>query len=328
MTFRAGGAEAPREITVPPVVPESAGFTLLADFSEFQPDVADAAYLNWSKAAIFRALYGTRTDNAWYGGGRRAALHAGGALFTGIYQYLVASESPAAQARAFSDLAGDMQPGEVYIVDYEEGAKSQLTGWYNEMLALGHPNSYLWTYTGENFGAANGALPVEWIAAYGSAEPASPHTLWQFTSSYPVPGVGRCDCSVYRGTVQQLAALAYQPPPAPRAWSFGPVRNLQVTVGRTSVAVTFDSPSGFGGTPPSPAPGVARYEWAAAEGAHLSGPDIPTYPRYLAKNPDSASERWQEGGFASGRTYTMGWRAMLADGSHSGPWVTATVTMP
>jgi len=71
-------------------------------------------------------------------------------------------------------------------------------------------NAHLWTYTGLDFGATNGALPVQWVADYASAEPSSPHKLWQFTDSFNVPGVGTADCSLFHGTMDELAALAYQ----------------------------------------------------------------------------------------------------------------------
>ena len=194
--------------------------TLLADVSEFQPQVADAAYLAWSKAIVIRAAYGdAHDDRAWYGGQRRELLHQNGALFLGIYQYLVSGQDGTAQADALHNLVGGLEKGEVIIPDYEEGQHAMLTAWYNRMLALGYADRFLWTYTGLNFGQANGALPVQWIAAYQPAEPSTPHTLWQFTDAYTVPGVGVADCSVYHGTVEQLAALAYGgtvTTPAPR----------------------------------------------------------------------------------------------------------------
>jgi len=191
---------------------------LLADISEFQPNINDPVYLQWSKAIVIRALYGTaHADQSWFGGDRRKQLHDGGAQFLGIYQYLIAGQDGGAQAQAFHDLVGPIQPGEVFIADFEEGAKPMLTAWYNKMLSL-YGNAiqpYLWTYTGLNFGNAAGVLPVQWIAAYQASEPASPHVLWQFTDAYQVPGVGTCDCSVYHGTITQLAALAWQAPAPP-----------------------------------------------------------------------------------------------------------------
>lgn len=199
--FRAGNPV----LASPPV-------TYLADISEFQPDIADTAYLSWSRAIAVRALYGAaHDDGAWYGGARRAALHAGGARFLGIYQFLLAAQSGAAQAQAFHSLVGPAEPGEVFVADFEQGTHQLLTAWYNEMLALYGQGiaPYLWTYTGLDFGCAENALPVQWIADYAAFEPLSPHKLWQFTDSYQVPGVGACDCSLFHGTIGELAALAY-----------------------------------------------------------------------------------------------------------------------
>ena len=116
----------------------------------------------------------------------------------------------ASQAGAFHALVGAIQPGEVFVADFEEGAKPMLSAWYTEMLALygAAIAPYLWTYTGLSFGQANGALPVQWIADY-STEPSTPHLLWQFTDSYAVPGVGTADCSRFAGTIAQLAGHAY-----------------------------------------------------------------------------------------------------------------------
>lgn len=190
---------------------------LLADLSEFQPDIADAAYLAWSRAVVIRAMYGSgHVDAAWYGGARRSALHDGGALFTGIYQYVAASQDAAAQAAALVRLLGSLRAGEVVIADIEEGAGSQEARWeaWAHVIrdGLGDPP---WNYAGEFYAAAHGIAPVDWVAAYQSAEPSVPHRLWQFTDSYPVPGVGKADCSVFHGTVAQLAALAHGGAPAP-----------------------------------------------------------------------------------------------------------------
>lgn len=217
--FRAGRHSGIAPEAATPAVTFSGTYTLLADVSEFQPAVADAAYLAWSKAIVIRAAYGdAHDDNAWYGGRRRALLHQGGALFIGIYQYLAPGQDGGAQADALHSLVGGLQAGEVLIADFEAGDKAMLTAWHNRMIALGYADRYLWTYTGLNFGQASGVLPVQWLADYASTEPASAHTLWQFTDSYAVPGVGTCDCSVYHGPVSQLAALAYgdaAAPPAP-----------------------------------------------------------------------------------------------------------------
>jgi hypothetical protein len=216
--LRAGGRERSEAVTF------SGTYTLLADISEYEPNIVDAVYLAWSHAVVIRAAYGDQHDDqAWYGGARRAQLHKLGAKFVGIYQYLVAGQDGAAQADAMHRLVGALQPGEVLIADFEEataaedqvGTHQMLTAWYNRMVALGYPAKYLWTYTGLYFGQAHGVLPVQWLADYNGVEPSSPHILWQFTGNFNMPGIGYGDCSIFRGTVDELAALAYQAPAPP-----------------------------------------------------------------------------------------------------------------
>jgi hypothetical protein len=191
-------------------------FVLLADASEFQPNIVDPLYLQWSKAIIIRAMYGdAHDDNAWFGGARRADLHKGGVRFLGIYQYVVQTQDPVAQARALASLIGKLQPGEKIIADIEEGSGSQQSrwvAWADEInRLLGHPP---WDYSGLNFAATHGLAPVDWVAAYGTSEPSEPHKLWQFTDAFSIPGIGTTDCSVFHGTIDELAALAYQEPVA------------------------------------------------------------------------------------------------------------------
>jgi len=186
-------------------------FVLLADVSEFQPDIADAAYLAWSQAIVIRAAYGAQHDDkAWYGGARRDALHAGGVKFLGIYQYVTAFEDPAAQARELVRLAGAMRPGEKIIADLEEGSgdqRSRLQAWAT--VIFDELGTYPWAYSGLNFAAAHGLGAVDWVAAYGQPEPPAPHLLWQFTDAFTVPGAGTADCSVFHGTIDALAGAAY-----------------------------------------------------------------------------------------------------------------------
>jgi GH25 family lysozyme M1 (1,4-beta-N-acetylmuramidase) len=225
--FRAGGQDAqkfsvspssglaiPRTGDVHVAAAAQSARTYLADVSEFQPDIVDAAYLQWSKAIIIRAAYGsTHDDRAWYGGDRRAQLHKGGVKFLGIYQYLVAGQDPVVQAKELIRMVGPLQAGEKLICDLEEGSGNQharLTAWYNTIMSA-YPGVTPWTYSGLFFAASSGIAPVDWVAAYQSAEPSVPHKLWQFTDKLSVPGIGSVDCSVFNGTIDQLAAYGYQP---------------------------------------------------------------------------------------------------------------------
>jgi Putative peptidoglycan binding domain len=191
--------------------------TLLADISEFQPDISDAAYLAWSKAIVIRAAYGAHHDDrAWYGGQRRDLLLSGGALFLGIYQYITASEDVTAQAMEFCRLLGKLNQGEYPLADWEEGDGNQAgrRATWNHVVAgeLGFtPGS---GYSGLFFARDHGLAPVEWVAAYQGTEPSPPHLLWQFTSAFQVPGAGLADCSVYHGPVTDLASHAFGGTPA------------------------------------------------------------------------------------------------------------------
>jgi Putative peptidoglycan binding domain/Glycosyl hydrolases family 25 len=210
--FRAGRAS-----SAPAVVRFPAPATYLSDISEFQPDINDARYLEWSKAIVIRAMYGDQHDDAaWYGGARRADLHAGGARFLGIYQYVVAGQSVTDQASALADLVGPLRAGEVIIGDFEEGGGDLRESWlmWSDVIE-GELGFAPWDYSGLDFAADHGLQPVNWLADYTSTEPAVPHRLWQFTDRFSVPGVGTADCSVFHGTIDQLAALAYQGKPAP-----------------------------------------------------------------------------------------------------------------
>jgi GH25 family lysozyme M1 (1,4-beta-N-acetylmuramidase) len=235
--FRAGRtgetpplAAAAAHLAAPSVA--SGQVVLMADISEFQPDLHDATYLRWSKAIVVRALYGTRVDKAWFGGARRDALHAGGARFLGFYAYIT-SQDITAQAKALISLLGHLRPGEKLIADIEEGPGNQQARWVTWAKAvnagLGDPP---WDYSGLNYAAAHGLQPVTWVAAYGQREPDPPHQLWQFTDAFKVPGVGVCDCSVFHGSIDDLAALAYQGAKAPaKGW-----HGEYVTAGQFSLA--------------------------------------------------------------------------------------------
>lgn len=321
--FRAGGS--PRGI---PALTAAAPVTYLADISEFEPSVADAVYLAWSPAIVIRAAYGDEHDDqAWYGGQRRALLHKLGAKFVGIYQYLVSGQDGAAQARAFHALVGAIRPGEVLIADFEEGDHAMLTAWYNQMLSMYGQGiaPYLWTYTGLDFGQAAGALPVQWIADYSSAEPSTPHTLWQFTSAYQVPGVGSCDASLFHGSIDQLAALAFpqtapKPAPQPASWQYGPPLNLTARPGASSVLVErCDAPAG------APAP-VDHYEISVFTGSYPSAATlVPSYPRYMKAAPE------QFGGLEaipSGEHMTLRAVAYGPAGTHAGQYADVQFQMP
>ena len=239
--FRAGGTARPEAAYDAAILSGSGSRCLLADISEFQPDLNDAAYLNWSKALVIRAAYGdAHDDQAWYGGARRAAFWAGGGLWLGIYQYLVAGQDAAAQARELIRLVGQLRDGETLICNLEEGGGNQegrWLAWRDTILAAypqykTRPRTSPELYSGLYFGQAAGVSPT-WLADYTSTEPGQPHWMWQFSSSWNVPGVGSCDCSLFHGTAADLRATATAggkpsppPPPPPSDWTQQMIANL------------------------------------------------------------------------------------------------------
>lgn len=197
---------------------------LLPDLSEFQAgaDMAGIRRQNGG-AAIIRAAYGSAHPDKAFPRLRRAA---DGYAFLGLYQYIVATQPIAAQARAFVKIVGRLAAYEIPVIDLEEGAGDQsdrANAWFlavDQALGLSaRPLEHRsWLYSGLSFAQTAGLAPVfagkrrTWVAAYGPAEPTLGHTLWQSTNGVvganitAWPGAGRCDTSIFHGTLGQLAA--------------------------------------------------------------------------------------------------------------------------
>jgi hypothetical protein len=204
---------------------------LLPDLSEFQPS-ADMAGIKRANggAAIIRLAYGDQHPDH-VGTRLRANARMAGFPFLGLYQYLVAGQDVAAQARAFCALAGKLAPHEIPVLDLEEGSGDQFARAAQWMAIVGGELGRApWLYSGESFAKDHGLAPIfdgslvhTWVAAYRTTEPALGHTLWQSTNGVTGanitawPGAGRCDTSIYHGTLEQLAALVDPPKrkPAP-----------------------------------------------------------------------------------------------------------------
>ena len=200
---------------------------LLPDLSEFQAN-ADLKGIKAANggAVILRVAYGTsHPDKAF--ARHRASAQALGYQFCGLYQYLVAGQDAAAQARAFVKIVGHLYPHEVAILDLEEGPGNQAgrAGQWASVVdkafgvASAPLNQRSWLYSGEFFAEEAGLAPIfasarhTWVAAYGSKEPTLGHTLWQCTDGQVGPnrtnwpGCGHCDTNIFHGTLGQLSAL-------------------------------------------------------------------------------------------------------------------------
>jgi Glycosyl hydrolases family 25 len=206
---------------------------LLPDLSEFQPDADMAAIkrLNGG-AAIVRACYGASHPDKVFAK-HRAAAAAAGFSFLGLYQFARADQDIRDQAMAFCAIVGKLGPHEVPILDLELGTGPQLTRateWFYVVdQAFGLLSLPLdkrsWLYSGvsyeasHNLGGIFASARHTWVAAYGPTEPTVGHTLWQCTNGTAGvhitdwPGAGKCDTSLYHGTLADLAALIARTPP-------------------------------------------------------------------------------------------------------------------
>jgi hypothetical protein len=194
----------------------------LADVSEFQGTVNWPAYGAANPAVIVRAAVSYwsttqnkvvyRADNAWQLNriGSRANCKV-----RGFYTYLCAQADPVVAAQQFAATVGPMYPGEIAIVDIEEGAGDQRAR-RQKFLDTLHA-SVEWTYSGLYYARAHlPGVPLEWLAAYQGTAPADAHILWQNTDKASYPGIAQpCDSSVFVGNINDLLILAHGTVPGP-----------------------------------------------------------------------------------------------------------------
>jgi hypothetical protein len=211
----------------------------LPDVSEFQapangnaPDWAGIKSQNGG-AAIIRVGYGSaHLDEMLVS--NRAKIRSLNFGFCGLYQYLRADQDVTSQASAFISWIGpDLNPGEIPILDLEEGSgdqSSRANQWFGIIDDAYHLASLplsqrSWLYSGQDFAVSAGLTPIydsahrTWVAAYTDSDTGLlPHTLWQSTNGQiganktDWSGCGFCDTSLYDGTLAGLSALGWQPP--------------------------------------------------------------------------------------------------------------------
>lgn len=186
----------------------------IADVSEHQGIINWPAYP--SEAVIVRLNYGANYPDKQLGlniSGARARCR-----IRGWYTYLVAGQAPEPQADMLASILlsrGGLLPGEFVACDDEEGDGDQaprVHAYFDRIHTRLHDAaSQDWVYSGLYFARTHlGRLSGvhRWLAAYGSSEMPDQHDLWQFTSTAHMAGIGgNVDCSVYHGSIDQLAAL-------------------------------------------------------------------------------------------------------------------------
>jgi hypothetical protein len=223
---------------------------LLPDISEYQPGADIPGIKKQTPAIILRVGYGhDHKDNfisRW-----RPEAESAGFRFIGLYHYLRGDQDAASQAQVFCSWVGHLNKGEIPILDIEVGSGDQskrAQAWFNVVdpffrLDLLPLNRRSWIYSYPAFIAATNldqffqSARRSWLAAYKSTEPASPpHTLWQSTNGVTGAnrtnwaGAGFCDTNYTSHTIDELAAMAWQPtptpPPTPPGWTEAIVQDL------------------------------------------------------------------------------------------------------
>jgi Glycosyl hydrolases family 25/Putative peptidoglycan binding domain len=223
---------------------------LLPDISEYQPGADIPGIKKQTPAIILRVGYGhDHKDNfisRW-----RPEAESAGFRFIGLYHYLRGDQDAASQAQIFCSWVGHLNKGEIPILDIEVGSGDQskrAQAWFNVVdpffrLDLLPLNRRSWIYSYPSFIAATNlgqffqSARRSWLAAYQSTQPATPpHTLWQSTNGVTGAnrtnwaGAGFCDTNYTSHTIDELAAMAWQPtptpPPTPPGWTEDIVQDL------------------------------------------------------------------------------------------------------
>ena len=189
------------------------------DVSHHQGAVDFAAVRSSGRGfVVVKATEGTSFTDPRFAGSRTRA-HAAG-LIVGLYHFARAGDA-GAEAATFTRAAGDLQPGEFAVLDWEVTAPDPV-GWCATWLtavraALGVPPLvYLNQSTRDAFDwnrVVQGDVGL-WLARYDGSTDACAAGHWpaltmkQYSDTGSVPGVaGPVDLDVFYGTDDQLRAL-------------------------------------------------------------------------------------------------------------------------
>jgi GH25 family lysozyme M1 (1,4-beta-N-acetylmuramidase) len=278
----------------------------------------------------------------------------------GAYHFFHPADSPSAQAAFFMSVvkAHGLHAGDVLVADVEisagadgmeghgterassrahtelrelprgftaAGVGAGALQFLQEVQALAGPRCKVMLYSSlfmaQNLLTQCSAYPL-WLAYYAGRSPSSvaPWRSWTFWQN-GATGLGGGDFDYFNGTEAALVQWANpSPAPLPPDWTYPPVRSLTAGGGNTSVKLEWTAPAPVPNQ--QPMPGIAEYEVAIVKGASLDGPQVASYPRFLAKGANP--EVWQGGSLARKTQYTAGVRAIAPDGGHAGGWATAT----
>lgn len=182
---------------------------LIGDVNDAHPVTDWSAYRHFSPVLIAKMTQGTSFVAPTFAAHRAGAAKAGLTAF-GMYHFWQPGEDPVAQAELAVKTVGKLAdaPVEWLVLDVETGTD---IADYHAFCA--HADAALgrrtWLYGGAQLTSSVTIRP-RWIARYfdmtddPAHAPGIGEVLWQFSDQYAVPGVGAADCSVFRGTVEQL----------------------------------------------------------------------------------------------------------------------------
>jgi hypothetical protein len=196
------------------------------DLSNFQPGVDFAALRGQASVVAEQVSWGTQVTIP---AGRITAMRA--ARFDLIIWYLgITAANSAAQVAAFVDTLGALLPNEAICIDWESTGNippppASQRDEIQSLLAqhYGIPLRLIGIYGPDSLLRNSSPKGWVWTASYETAEPVTPHKIWQFTNGQYVSrpygpinfaGVGFCDASVFHGTSAELVAVVC-PTPAP-----------------------------------------------------------------------------------------------------------------
>ena len=172
---------------------------------------------------IHKATEGTNWSDPTYTSRKPQALAAG--LLWGAYHFGV-NDDGAAQAQYFLSI---VKPGpqDLLALDFEENPSSQMTIAQAEQFVTEiynqtgrYPGFYSDALAGNMLGNNQDSILANcwfWRAEYGGSAPSVPPTwstwtMWQYTESGSVPGIGgSCDRDTFNGSTAGLSRLWGQP---------------------------------------------------------------------------------------------------------------------
>lgn len=192
--------------------------TIFCDLSEHQRAVDFSAYKAGGYDVIaHRIAYGsTYTDKRFF---ERLPQIRATKFVAVIYYFFFRNQPLQDQFNTFTRLLPFLLPGEAVALDWENDLDGSLPSIKSRNALLQLLDDFYHQPTilygpGHALKVPQTTNPV-WVASYGTAEPVSPHLIWQFSNGQissnglvppDFPGIGRADSSIYHGSATRLAA--------------------------------------------------------------------------------------------------------------------------